>query len=145
MNPNYETTEVGGNLAGTSEHGRIYHFNEVVTGNPRFGIGYERYEALPDGWMEGKTIVDAIGRSFTVEHIVHTAAGTFTGDNAADEKAHPMLTMQVQGICPYGWHVANASDWLMRQVRLRRDIPFPLTKAVLPTSSSRPYQVRLLR
>lgn len=112
MNPNYETTEVGGNLAGTSEHGRIYHFNEVVTGNPRFGIGYERYEALPDGWMEGKTIVDAIGRSFTVEHIVHTAAGTFTGDNAADEKAHPMLTMQVQGICPYGWHVANASDWL---------------------------------
>ena len=62
--------------------------------------------------MEGKTIVDAIGRSFTVEHIVHTAAGTFTGDNAADEKAHPMLTMQVQGICPYGWHVANASDWL---------------------------------
>ncbi len=112
MNPNYETTEIGGNLVGTSEHGRIYHFNEVVTGNPRFGIGYARYEALPDNWMEGKTIVDAIGRSFTVEYINHSAAGTFTGDNAADEKAHPMLTMQVQGICPYGWHVANASDWL---------------------------------
>ena len=112
LNMDYETTEIGGKLVGTSERGRIYHFEEMVTGTPRYGIGYARYEPLPDGWTAGSTIVDAVGRSFEVEYIVHTAAGAFSGDNAADEAAHPMLTMQVQGICPYGWHIANTADWL---------------------------------
>ena len=33
------------------------------------------------------------------------------GGNAQAEADHPSLSMQVQGICPYGWHIANMSDW----------------------------------
>ena len=110
LNMAWETTEIGGQLAGTSEKGRIYQFDEMVTGTPRYGIGYVRNEPLPTGWTAGSTIVDAIGRSHTVEYL--PPGTSFTGDNAADETAHSMLSMQVQGICPYGWHVANAADWL---------------------------------
>jgi uncharacterized protein (TIGR02145 family) len=107
----YESTEIGGQRVGTSEKGRLYAFNELVTGEARYGLGYHRTEQLPDNWKAGGTIVDALGKSYTVEYIKLGAAG-FTGDNAADEAAHPTLTMQVQGICPYGWHIASAADWL---------------------------------
>jgi len=112
LNMAYETTEIGGQLVGTNEHGRVYAFSEIVTGNPTAGVGVARYEPLPSGYTEGCEIVDAVGDRYTVEHIVHTAADTFTGDNAADEAAHPMLKIQLQGICPYGWHIANTADWL---------------------------------
>jgi uncharacterized protein (TIGR02145 family) len=107
----YESTEIGGQRVGTSEKGRLYQFNEIVTGEARYGIGYHRTEQLPDNWKAGGVIVDALGKSHTVEYI-GLGAKSFTGDNAADEAAHPMLTMQVQGICPYGWHIASAADWL---------------------------------
>lgn len=110
MNMAYETTEIGGNLEGTNENGRIYHMEEILDGTPRYGIGYARYEPLPDKWHAGKTVVDAVGNEILIEYIKHP--GCFTGDNAADEKAHPMLTWQIQGICPYGWHIANAADWI---------------------------------
>lgn len=112
MNKAYESTEVGGQLEGTDEHGRIYAFSEIVTGVPSNGIGYARYESVPAGWTAGCEITDAIGDNYTIEYLNNNSADTFSGDNTADELAHPTLKMQIQGICPYGWHIANASDWL---------------------------------
>jgi uncharacterized protein (TIGR02145 family) len=109
LNMAYETTEMGGQLEGTSENGRIYAFNEIITGEPRYGLGYARYEELPESLHVGSTFVDAVGNTIEVEGI---SVKSFTGDNDADEKAHSSLTMQIQGICPYGWHIANAADWL---------------------------------
>lgn len=31
--------------------------------------------------------------------------------DAQAEAEHPNLKMQIQGICPYGWHIANMQDW----------------------------------
>ncbi len=113
LNMDYETTEIGGKLVGTNEHGRVYAFSEIITGTPTAGIGFARKEAVPAAWKAGSTITDAVGDEYTIEYVSNAAsANTFTGNNAADEAAHPTLKMQVQGICPYGWHIANASDWL---------------------------------
>ncbi len=121
LNMAYETTELGGQLVGSNAHGRVYSLSELLSGNPMAGIGINRYEPLPDDWTAGNVITDAIGNEITIEYIDNTADSTFSGNNAADEEAHPMLTMQVQGICPYGWHIANASDWL--------DIAYAASKA----------------
>ena len=112
MNMDYECTEIGGKLVGTSERGRIYAFSEMVTGIPTNGVGYARKEPLPTGWTAGCKVTDAIGDEYVIEYLNNKEAGTFTGDNAADEKAHPTLKMQIQGICPYGWQIANTADWL---------------------------------
>lgn len=121
LNMAYETTEIGGQLTGTNEHGRIYSLTEILSGKPMAGIGINRYEPIPDGWTAGCEVVDAVGDRYTIEYVDHTKAGTFSGNNAADEEAHPTLKMQIQGICPYGWHVANAADWL--------DIAYAASKA----------------
>ena len=121
LNLAYENTEIGGQLEGSNEHGRIYAMSEILTGKATAGIGFARYEELPDEWLAGKTIVDALGDTYTIEYINHKGADTFSGNNAADEVAHPTLKMQVQGICPYGWHIANAADWL--------DIAYAASKA----------------
>ena len=112
LNMAYESTEIGGQLQGSDEYGRIYAFSELVTGTPTNGVGLARYEPLPDGWTEGCEITDAVGDTYTIEYINHKTKGVLTGDNDADEQTHPTLKMQIQGICPYGWHIANASDWL---------------------------------
>ena len=121
LNMDFENTEIGGKLEGTNEHGRIYAFSEIITGTPTAGIGFARNEVVPDAWKAGKKITDAVGDEYVIEYINNKTAGTFTGDNAADEAKHPTLKMQIQGICPYGWHIANASDWL--------DIAYAASKA----------------
>lgn len=73
---------------------------------------------------------DAVGDKYVIEYLNHTKAGTFSGDNTADEQNHPTLKMQVQGICPYGWHIANTSDWL--------DIAYAACKA----SAGHTYPIR---
>lgn len=121
LNMDFENTEIGGKLEGTNEHGRIYAFSEIITGTPTAGIGFARNEVVPDAWKAGNKITDAVGDEYVIEYINNKTAGTFTGDNAADEAKHPTLKMQIQGICPYGWHIANASDWL--------DIAYAASKA----------------
>ena len=104
LNPAFETKESGlGNLETYSDDGRIYTYEA------RFGIGYARYENGP--WVLGEKYTDARGTTYTFEVVSKTAAD-YTGDNATDEAKYPIFNVQAQGICPYGWHVANAADWL---------------------------------
>lgn len=110
MNPAFETKESGmGNLETYSDDGRIYTYHEMLGYEARFGIGYARYENGP--WVLGEKYTDARGTTYTFEVVSKTAAD-YTGDNAADEAKYPIFKVQAQGICPFGWHVANASDWL---------------------------------
>lgn len=110
LNPAYETKESGlGNLETYSDDGRIYTYHEMLGYEARFGIGYARYENGP--WVLGEKYTDARGTTYTFEVVSKTAAD-YTGDNATDEAKYPIFKVQAQGICPYGWHVANASDWL---------------------------------
>lgn len=110
LNPQWEESEIGGSLQGDDSHGRIYTFSEMVTGVPRWGLDNRINQTFPAGFQAGDVVTDAVGNEITLEYLVHPAC--FTGDNDADEEAHPSLTMQIQGICPYGWHIANAADYL---------------------------------
>ena len=110
LNPAYETKESGlGTLETYSDDGRIYTYHEMLGYEARFGIGYARYENGP--WVLGEKYTDARGTTYTFE-VVSMKAEDYTGDNAADEAKYPIFNVQAQGICPYGWHVANAADWL---------------------------------
>lgn len=112
LNMAWETTEIGGQLVGSNTHGRLYSLSEILTGNPMAGIGIARYEKIPEEWQAGNVITDAVGNEVMLEYLDCTVATTFSTDSRADEASYPTLTMQVQGICPYGWHIANAADWL---------------------------------
>ena len=110
LNPAYETKESGlGNLETYSDDGRIYTYHEMLGYEARFGIGYARYENGP--WVLGEKYTDARGTTYTFA-VVSKKAEDYTGDNATDEAKYPIFNVQAQGICPYGWHVANAADWL---------------------------------
>ncbi len=112
LNPAYETKESGlGNLETYSDDGRIYTYHEMLGYEARFGIGYARYEQGP--WVLGEKFTDARGTTYTIaEAPLKAQIDQYTGDNAKDEELYPMLKVQAQGICPYGWHVANTADWI---------------------------------
>lgn len=112
LNPAYETKESGlGNLETYNDDGRVYTYHEMLGYEARFGIGYARYEQGP--WVLGEKFTDARGTTYTIaEAPLKAQIDQYTGDNAKDEELYPMLNVQAQGICPYGWHVANAADWL---------------------------------
>ena len=112
LNSAWETKESGlGTLETYSDDGRVYTYQEMLGYEARFGIGYARYETGP--WLIGEKYTDARGITFTIaEAPLKAQIDKYTGDNAKDEELYPMLRVQAQGICPYGWHVANAADWL---------------------------------
>ena len=112
LDKNLETKESGlGILETYSDDGRCYTYQEMLGYEARFGIGYARYEQGP--WIIGEKYTDARGTTYTIaEAPLKAQIDQYTGDNAKDEELYPMLKVQAQGICPYGWHVANASDWL---------------------------------
>lgn len=112
LNPAWETKESGlGNLETYSDDGRIYTYHEMLGYDARFGIGYARYEQGP--WIVGEKYTDARGTTYTIaEAPLKAQIDQYTGDNAKDEELYPMLKVQAQGICPYGWHVANTADWI---------------------------------
>lgn len=108
----FDCTESGGQVKGeeaiSNKYGRIYAWDEVLLGTPMAGMSVSfSNTAWPEKYCEGKTFTDAVGREFTMP----AGIDGFTGDDAAVEKATPTVYMQIQGICPYGWHVANLQDW----------------------------------
>ena len=113
LNPAFETieNEGKGQLETYSDDGRVYTYQEMLGYEARFGIGYARYETSP--WIVGEKYTDARGTTYTIAEapLKGSKIAEYTGDDAQDEALYPMLKVQAQGICPYGWHVANAQDW----------------------------------
>lgn len=107
--PAYEEAENGGQLQGDDTHGRIYTYSEMLTGVARGGIDSAINQKFPVGWQAGDKIVDAAGNEMVIDYVTNAM---MTGDNSVDEANNPTLTWQLQGICPYGYHIANAQDWL---------------------------------
>lgn len=106
----FDAVESGGNTvcldAESNKYGRLYSWPEVLTGVPQAGCATS-YDvtAWPKEYCEGKTFVDAVGQKFTM------GAGITALEANNDDTAVPTLHMQIQGICPFGWHVANLQDY----------------------------------
>ena len=103
----YDDVESGGSVEGSSEHaaagGRLYTPSEILTGVPSAGVEILHYLAdWPTPYRNQAMITDAAGNTFAI--------GALNASSLADNLQSPTLTMQLQGICPYGWHVANAQD-----------------------------------
>ena len=122
-NPAYDTEENGGTLkelmmpdgvtTRASVYGRLYSSYETLTGDPAGALSPALLMPFPLGGA-GTVVVDAVGNSITLEPILKADLKDYAasdGGNTQAEADHPSLSMQVQGICPYGWHIANMSDW----------------------------------
>lgn len=104
----YDEEESGGKAKGevemTEKYGRIYTLTEFLTGTPKGALEITRLLTdWPEPYHPGTTFVDAIGNEIPMVGIKAFTNETF--ENA------PTLSMQIQGICPYGWHVANVQDF----------------------------------
>ncbi len=121
-NSAYDTVENGGLIEElmdddgqtlASKYGRLYSTYEMITGQPNGALN-NAYQ-IPSPYGEpGATLVDATGETYTVESILTGALLNYDASPAGDAQAeadHPNLKMQIQGICPYGWHIANMQDW----------------------------------
>jgi uncharacterized protein (TIGR02145 family) len=126
-NPAYDTEENGGTIVtakaadGTelSElYGRLYSFSEALTGEANGCLnactnGSSVYIDYPLG-VPGDVYTDAVGKQITIDVVAAAELAKFaasaTGDADAEAR-YPELATQIQGICPYGWHIANHQDW----------------------------------
>ena len=104
----YDEVESGGKAQGevemSAKYGRIYTLTEFLTGTPKAAV--ELASLLTDWpaqYRPGSTFVDAVGNDIPVSSVKSLAS--------ADFENTPSLSMQIQGICPYGWHVANVQDF----------------------------------
>lgn len=121
--PEYDTEENGGTIpelmmgdgvtTRASVYGRLYSANEIFTGDPDGALNPSYSDLHPYG-QAGEQLVDAVGRSFTLEVVTKEKLQQYARTSAGNAKAEeevPQITMQLQGICPYGWHIANMQDW----------------------------------
>lgn len=104
----YDEVESGGKAQGevemSAKYGRIYTLNEFLTGTPTGALDiYRLLTDWPEPYHPGTTFVDAVGKSIPMESITSLAGLSF--------ESTPTLSMQIQGICPYGWHAANVQDF----------------------------------
>lgn len=127
-NPAYDTEENGGGIKEVVSadgktlgelYGRLYSSYESMTGDPNGALndvqtsGTSVLMNSPIG-EPGETIIDAVGDSYVLESILSATLAAYSKDEAGNAKAeqeHPNVKMQIQGICPYGWHIANMQDW----------------------------------
>lgn len=108
----FDEAESGGQVQGlpdeTSKYGRIYTWTEALTGMPQAGCNTSfDLTAWPQKYCEGHTFTDAVGNIYTMP----AGLTTLSGSDEEIDAANPILSMQIQGICPYGWHIANLQDW----------------------------------
>lgn len=104
----YDEAESGGKAQGevemSAKYGRIYTLTEFLTGTPKAAVELARLLTdWPAQYRPGNTFVDAIGNDVPMSSV--------TSLSSADFENTPSLSMQIQGICPYGWHVANVQDF----------------------------------
>lgn len=126
-NPAYDTEENGGSVVEAKDgsgkplgdiYGRLYSSYESLTGNANGALnacegGSAALINCPFG-EPGQTLIDAVGDTYVLESVLPAALAAYEATAAGDAKAeaeHPNLKMQIQGICPYGWHIANMQDW----------------------------------
>lgn len=104
----YDEVESGGKAQGevemSAKYGRIYTLTEFLTGTPKAAVELARLLTdWPAQYRPGSTFVDAVGNDIPVSSVKSLAS--------ADFENTPSLSMQIHGICPYGWHVANVQDF----------------------------------
>ena len=104
----YDEVESGGKAQGevemSAKYGRIYTLTEFLTGTPKAAVELARLLTdWPAQYRPGSPFVDAVGNDIPVSSVKSLAS--------ADFENTPSLSMQIQGICPYGWHVANVQDF----------------------------------
>lgn len=104
----YDEVESGGKAQDevemSAKYGRIYTLTEFLTGTPKAAVELARLLTdWPAEYRPGSTFVDAVGNDIPVSSVKSLAS--------ADFENTPSLSMQIQGICPYGWHVANVQDF----------------------------------
>ena len=104
----YDEVESVGKAQGevemSAKYGRIYTLTEFLTGTPKAAVELARLLTdWPAQYRPGSTFVDAVGNDIPVSSVKSLAS--------ADFENTPSLSMQIQGICPYGWHVANVQDF----------------------------------
>ena len=126
-NPAYDTEENGGSIVEAKDgsgrplaetYGRLYSSYESLTGSANGALnacegGKNALINSPIG-EPGSTLVDAVGDRYVLESIMPADLAVYAATAAGDAQAeaeHPNLKMQIQGICPYGWHIANMQDW----------------------------------
>ncbi len=126
-NPEYDTEENGGKIVEAKDasgrplgeiYGRLYSSSEQLTGSANGALnacteGSSVIIECPFG-EPGSTLMDAVGEIHVLEIINPVDLTGYAASAAGDEQAekeHPNLKMQLQGICPYGWHIANMQDW----------------------------------
>lgn len=121
-NSAYDTEENGGSVKevydadGTplaDKFGRLYSAYEYLLGTPKGCLNDAYQMGCPYG-EPGDKYTDDAGLSFELENILIANLSNYEGNAAGDASAeadHPSLKMQIQGICPFGWHIANMQDW----------------------------------
>lgn len=126
-NPEFDTEENGGKVVEAKDgsgrplaeiYGRLYSSCEQLTGSPNGALnpcegGSSAMINSPLG-EPGATLIDAVGDVYVLESIMPADLTLYAASAAGDAQAeaeHPNLKMQIQGICPYGWHIANLQDW----------------------------------
>ena len=126
----YDEVESGGKAQGevemSAKYGRIYTLTEFLTGTPKAAVELARLLTdWPAEYRPGSTFVDAVGNDIPVSSVKSLAS--------ADFENTPSLSMQIQGICPYGWHVANVQDFydmLCAAVAAKGVTPNPLSAMI---------------
>lgn len=126
----YDEVESGGKAQGevemSAKYGRIYTLTEFLTGTPKAAVELARLLTdWPAQYRPGSTFVDAVGNDIPVSSVKSLAS--------ADFENTPSLSMQIQGICPYGWHVANVQDFydmLCAAAAARGVTPNPLSAMI---------------
>ena len=122
--PANETQENGGNLVEltckdnasvtmASRYGRLYTQTEMITGAAKGGLELAQWINFPQG-EPGETYVDDAGLEMTLACVPAAKLITYEATHAGDlqaEAENPTLKIQIQGICPFGWHIANMQDW----------------------------------
>ena len=105
----YDEVESGGKAQGevemSAKYGRIYTLTEFLTGTPKAAVELARLLTdWPAQYRPRRTFVaHSTGNDIPVSSVKSLAS--------ADFENTPSLSMQIQGICPYGWHVANVQDF----------------------------------